>query len=217
MDAQDIYRWLTGGAANGSCDGFDAHVVAAIVSLGMIEAQSERRPIVEAVGLSGAELAALIRETFPHAGKMFDRLAEDHLAELSEDEVCLRDLLWRSATDASDLQRRLAQMVARRSMRPNHLWQDLGLRNRRELSWLMARHFEPLASRNRQDMKWKKFLYRTICRDEGYRLCSVPVCSDCDDFELCFGDESGESLLARSRQSSTPRLRHLRIVSSLTP
>ena len=168
MDAQDIYRWLTGGTANGSCDGFDAHIVASIVSLGMAEAQSEQRPIVETIGLPGVELAALIREAFPHAAPMFDRLASDPLAESSEDEACLRDLLWRNATEGSDLQRRLAQMVARRSMRPNHLWQDLGLRNRRELSWLMMRHFEPLASRNSHDMKWKKFLYRTICRDESW-------------------------------------------------
>ena len=206
MDAQDIYRWLTGGAANGGCDGFDAHIVAAIVSLGMIEAKSEQLPIIETVGMPGVELATLIRDTFPHAAPMFDRLADDALAEPSDDEACLRDLLWRNATEGSDLQRRLSQMVARRSMRPNHLWQDLGLRNRRELSWLMARHFEPLASRNQADMKWKKFLYRTICRDEGYRLCSAPVCSDCDDFELCFGDESGESLLARSKREIETRV-----------
>ena len=206
MNAQEIYQWLTGGAANGSCDGFDTHVIAAIISLGLAEAQVEKRPIVETVGLTGPSLATLIRETFPHAGPMFDRLAEDALADVPEDEACLRDLLWHNATDGSDLQNRLAQMIARRSMRPNHLWQDLGLRSRRELSWLMARHFEPLASRNSQDMKWKKFLYRAICRDEGYRLCSVPVCSECDDFEVCFGDESGESLMARSKREVETRV-----------
>ena len=87
-------------------------------------------------------------------------------------------------------------------MRPNHLWQDLGLRNRGELSALMRRHFEPLADRNVNDMKWKKFLYRMICRDEGFRLCTAPSCAECDDFAVCFGDESGESLLARNRRQS---------------
>jgi nitrogen fixation protein NifQ len=61
------------------------------------------------------------------------------------------------------------------------------------------RHFAPLAIRNNQDMKWKKFFYRMICRDEGFRLCAAPCCSECGDFENCFGDESGESLLARTR------------------
>ena len=49
-------------------------------------------------------------------------------------------------------------------------------------------------------MKWKKFFYRTICRDEGYMLCAAPSCAECDDFEICFGEESGESLLARARR-----------------
>jgi nitrogen fixation protein NifQ len=66
----------------------------------------------------------------------------------------------------------------------------------------MRLHFAPLALRNSRDMKWKKFLYRMICRDEGYRLCTTPICSECDDFAMCFGDESGESLLARNRRSA---------------
>jgi nitrogen fixation protein NifQ len=71
----------------------------------------------------------------------------------------------------------------------------------------MQRHFAPLARRNTQDMKWKKFFFRMICRDEGYSLCSAPSCSECNDFGACFGDESGESLLARVRlQSETPGL-----------
>ena len=75
------------------------------------------------------------------------------------------------------------------------------MRNRRELSWLMARHFEPLAQRNHGDMRWKKFLYRTICRDEGFGLCTAPTCSECSDYEGCFGEESGEGLLSQTRQS----------------
>jgi len=51
-------------------------------------------------------------------------------------------------------------------------------------------------------MKWKKFFYRMICRDEGFRLCSAPSCAECDDFSVCFGDESGESFLARNRRAS---------------
>jgi nitrogen fixation protein NifQ len=56
-------------------------------------------------------------------------------------------------------------------------------------------------------MKWKKFLYRMICRDEGFRLCSAPSCSECDDFAVCFGEESGESLLARTRREADLRPR----------
>jgi nitrogen fixation protein NifQ len=115
------------------------------------------------------------------------------------DEACLLDLLTQCASERSAFQTRLAAMIARRAQSPNHLWQDLGLRNRGELSRLMGRHFRPLAARNTNDMKWKKFLYRMICRDAGYSLCTAPSCSECCDFEHCFGDESGESRLARVR------------------
>ena len=91
-------------------------------------------------------------------------------------------------------------MIARRSQRPNHLWQDLGLNSRRDLSELMTRHFKPLAMRNKQDMKWKKFFYRIICADAAYSLCTAPSCGECDDFDHCFGEETGESLLARARR-----------------
>ena len=66
----------------------------------------------------------------------------------------------------------------------------------------MTRHFKPLALRNTGDMKWKKFFYRLICADASYTLCTAPSCAECDDFEGCFGEETGESLLARTRRNA---------------
>jgi nitrogen fixation protein NifQ len=60
-------------------------------------------------------------------------------------------------------------------------------------------HFAPLARANKRDMKWKKFFFRAICRDASYSLCTAPSCSECCDFDNCFGEEDGESLLARLR------------------
>ena len=199
MNATEIYAWLAEGGSRNACDAFDAHVLGSILALGMAEAAAARTPVTEAVGLSGAVLAGLVAENFPHAAEIFDRFKGEVLAPRPADEEVLREMLWHNTTEGSVLEARLAEMIARRCMRPNHLWQDLGLRSRRELSWLMERHFEPLARRNSKDMKWKKFFYRTICADESYRLCTAPVCSECDDFELCFGEENGESLLARAR------------------
>ena len=76
----------------------------------------------------------------------------------------------------------------------NHLWQDLGLPHRGDLSALLHRHFRPLAERNDQDMKWKKFFYRKLCEREGVLVCKAPNCAVCDDVGLCFGAESGEPL-----------------------
>jgi nitrogen fixation protein NifQ len=199
MESSDIYQWLMAGGPCGACDRFDAHVLAATLSLAVVEGAREGRPVSSSVGLEAAALTAFVGETFPHARELFARLESPEPLVVAEDEACLRDLLVRCATNGTAFEEKLACIVARRAQRPNHLWQDLGLRSRRELSWLMERHFEWLAARNAQDMKWKKFLYRAICRDGSFPICTAPSCSECCDFQGCFGDESGEALLARTR------------------
>src|ERR1019366_7033253 len=181
-------------------DPFDAHVLASMLALAIAETKTGGLSLSDCTGLTGAALTALMNAMFPHALSLLERSGVCQEVFISEDERCLRELLARSTTNRTPFQLHLAALVARRSMRPNHLWQDLGLRNRGELSDLMRKHFEPLANRNLKDMKWKKFFYRMICRDEGFRLCAAPACSECNDFSVCFGDESGESLLARNRR-----------------
>jgi nitrogen fixation protein NifQ len=176
--------------------------VACAVALAMDEAMFSGRPLTQFIGLAGADLASLMRTLFPHAFQFLQPTGWDANITVQDDERCLVELLTRYSTCGSNLEIQLAALISRRAIQPNHLWQDLGLRNRSELSQLMRLHFAPLALRNSRDMKWKKFLYRMICRDEGYRLCTTPICSECDDFAMCFGDESGESLLARNRRSA---------------
>lgn len=183
-------------------DEADAHVVACILALALWEAAEAGRPATESTGLSGADLWTLVHGFFPGGVSMFASLRDFAAPDAGVDEACLRDLLRHGTTAGTPFELQLADMVARRCLRPNHLWQDLGLRRRDELTALMGRHFTPLAAHNRADMKWKKFFYRTICRDEGYMLCAAPSCAECDDFEVCFGDESGESLLARARRAA---------------
>lgn len=71
----------------------------------------------------------------------------------------------------------------------DHLWQDLGLWSRSELSGLMSYNFPELAARNSKDMKWKKFLYKQLCEMEGLYLCRAPSCEVCQDYGHCFGPE----------------------------
>jgi len=182
-------------------DVFDRHVIASILALALDEAWSEAQSLTSKVGLEGDQLVALCAGFFPDVSGMPPTRSASTLLR-TPDEGCLLDLLQRCSTDRSVLQLWLAAMIARRAQLPNHLWQDLGLRDRGELSRLMQRHFRVLAQRNNQDMKWKKFLYRTICRDASYSLCTAPSCSVCCDFDQCFGDESGESRLARVRRTT---------------
>lgn len=200
METHEVYSWLM--ATPGSCSADDdAHVVACMIAMAVREAAFDGA-LSAGLGVAGAELRELISAMFPSAFPLLERFGMDADVTLSEDQRCLRELLSRHTTSGTWFEMRLAAMIARRAMQPNHLWQDVGLRGRGELSDLMARHFAPLAMRNSRDMKWKKFFYRMICRDEGFRLCMAPSCSECDDFAVCFGDESGDSLLARIRRGA---------------
>lgn len=198
MTPDEIYEVLVRSNSSPGCDAFDRHVLACIFAVAAGEAKCGGS-MVDALGVSEKTIRRTCERYFPRALAVVESFGLHGDPVVDEDEQCVRQLLGRSHTVAGPLGSLLASLIARRAMRPNHLWQDLGLRHRGELSRLMMRHFAPLALRNHQDMKWKKFFYRMICRDEGYSLCSAPSCSECCDFQNCFGDEDGESLLARTR------------------
>jgi nitrogen fixation protein NifQ len=203
MTASEIYQMLIGPVPPGDDDrGFDRHTLACIIAIGMGESVESTGTAAAAVGLSGDEIAELGAHMLPAtAVPLLQRLRGQCSGALRDDEACLRQLLGSGTTESSRFEIALAAMISRRSQRPHHLWQDLGLRNRGELSRMLLRHFRPLAARNIHDMKWKRFFYRAICRDDGFLLCSAPVCAECCDFEHCFGTESGESLLAHLRNA----------------
>ena len=83
----------------------------------------------------------------------------------------------------------VAVWVAEACLGEDHLWQDMGLPSRKELSALLACHFRPLFEKNTGDMKWKKFFYKQICEREGFMLCKSPSCGECIDYNKCFGPE----------------------------
>jgi nitrogen fixation protein NifQ len=174
---------------------FDAHTLACIIAIGTQEAS-----LHHAVGLNADELATLLQWAFPQSLWAMP-VSDGAMISRSADEECLVDLLRQAVTSGAWAATWLAPMIARRAQRPDHLWQDLGLRARPELTAMMQRHFRILAARNNRDMKWKKYLYRVICGESGYALCTAPSCAECEDFDACFGSEDGESFLARIRRS----------------
>jgi nitrogen fixation protein NifQ len=200
LSPQDIYRSLMAARAPGS-DGFAAHVAASILASSAAGEGDVAPPESASAGLSAQQFSTLAGEFFPKA-TAWRLFALSETVERPDEEICVLELLERCATSREPIEMLFAAMIARRAQEPNHLWQDLGLNNRGELSELMKRYFKPLAMRNTGDMKWKKFFYRQICADEGFTLCTAPSCGECDDFDNCFGEETGESLLARSRRAA---------------
>jgi len=84
----------------------------------------------------------------------------------------------------------MAHAVAVACLGDNHLWQDLQLASRAELSALMRHWFPALVARNQADMKWKKFLYKQLCEREEIFICKAPSCAVCTDHAVCFGPET---------------------------
>jgi nitrogen fixation protein NifQ len=203
MSAEEAYQWLIGASTQSLYDAFDVHVVASILALAMNEAKSGNCGLIDGAGLEAPALHELAGAMFPDALAFFESATGEETLALDEEEQSLRDILGMFSTGSSRLERPLAAMIARRCKWPHHLWQDLGLRDRDELSRLMKRHFAGLARRNQHDMKWKKFLYRMVCGSEGFTLCTSPVCSECDDYAGCFGPEDGEARLMRPANAST--------------
>ena len=83
----------------------------------------------------------------------------------------------------------VAETLAVACLGDDHLWQDLQLASRAELSALISTWFPALARKNRGDMKWKKFLYKQLCEREQILVCKAPSCAVCCDHALCFGPE----------------------------
>jgi nitrogen fixation protein NifQ len=197
------YRLLTGGhPADAAVDddfSFDRHVLASILAV----AAMEEGAMAARAGLAAADLVSLMAQWFPVAGGSgIAWFTQDK--DIDDDEVAMvRDLLLAHRSSEGDVGRWLAAMIARRAMEPNHLWEDLGLRDRSELTRLLSRHFAPIAARNTKNMRWKRFFYRALCESDGFVMCTTPVCTECRDFDLCFGDESGESRMADRRREAS--------------
>lgn len=166
----------------------DDTVTLALAGVIALAAQRPAPYDVAAAGLDACALAALQRRYFPDlawpldagvAGQEIERSADDEFADLVA-------LLMEYRGFPGEESEWLAHAIATACMGANHLWQDLGLPGRKELSLLMQHHFPALAARNRGDMRWKKFLYRELCERAEVRLCKAPSCAECSDFRQCF-------------------------------
>jgi nitrogen fixation protein NifQ len=143
------------------------------------------------LGLSAVEFGCLMRRHFPRV-----RLPLGVRSGLLRPQA--RSLEWqdlrrllrshRAGRDISELY--IADIICSGCLGSDHLWQDLGLFNRTELSQLMWRNFPSLAEKNNRDMKWKKFLYKQLCIAEGIYICRAPSCEECTDYAACFGPET---------------------------
>jgi len=142
------------------------------------------------LGLSKDAYRAMLLQHFPGVDLPAAYIAPDSPAPLrAQEQDELRNLLLNHRADLSLEAEWMADIVVQGCMGGDHLWQDLGLWSRTDLSELMRQNFPALAQKNNRDMKWKKFLYKQLCEAEGVYVCRSPSCEVCPDYQGCFGPE----------------------------
>lgn len=157
---------------------------------GALETSRGALPLARPLGLDAIAFQALLARYFPAANDLAELAAEaGGLARRADEFDDLLHLLLYHRSDGSDETAWLASAVAAACMGGNHLWQDLGLANRQELSDLLKNRFTSLYARNTGNMKWKKFFYKQLCERVAVNACRAPSCRVCDDYSLCFGAE----------------------------
>jgi len=150
-------------------------------------------PFVPALGLNPAAFKKLLELFFPSFVPPQNWLALQQTAYGDDGPLASLDdllqLLLEHRAVEDEQHRYLAHLVATACMGGDHLWQDLGLPDRKALSTLLSENFPALAARNTGNMKWKKFFYKQLCEREGVNACRAPSCAACDDYHKCFGAE----------------------------
>jgi len=137
------------------------------------------------LGLAGEDFESLWQSYFPGPHLRLENGRIENIPEIDDLIQLLLD--YRAGPDVRYAW--LARIVAFGCAGRDHLWQDLGLANRGELSALFNAAFPTLAALNTGDMKWKKFLYRHYCQRDGIYVCPAPSCGECADYAKCFAPE----------------------------
>lgn len=142
------------------------------------------------LGLPPDTFSALMETHFPGYDKIVPGESEEAAATGRKEEIAdLVKLLSAHRANASESEVWMTTIVATACLGRDHLWQDLGLWRRADLTRLMQVNFPTLSEKNSRDMKWKNFLYKQLCESEGIYVCRAPTCDECADFDKCFGPE----------------------------
>jgi nitrogen fixation protein NifQ len=140
------------------------------------------------LGMEEVDFAAMLACHFPGA-ELVIRFTENTTDPRAPERDDVLGLLLEHRAYRTMSEQWMAEIVTVACMANDHLWQDLGLWSRDHLSRLMKLNFPSLAAKNVHDMKWKKFIYKQLCEQEGINACRAPSCEYCTDYLKCFGPE----------------------------
>lgn len=179
---ETVYRELMDCSSNTDND----HLLASIIA----SWAAGKSCLADWMGLGEQEFHKMMALHFPGNICDFDDAGSGEMEAQRYDE---RDevyrLLIQHRAGVSESETWVAQIVTAACQGQDHLWQDLGVWSRKDLSLLLSLNFPSLAAKNDKDMKWKKFIYKQLCLTEGIYTCRAPSCEECVDYNDCFGPE----------------------------
>lgn len=142
----------------------------------------------DGLGLEPDEFRALIDANFRSPPRPFitpRRKPADYSAMPEKDD--LETFLLAHAAPGDRRERAwMARILVAGCLGRDHLWQDLGLGSRGDLTALITHNFPDIRRMNQHNMRWKKFLYKQLCEAEGIYVCRSPSCGECVDYADCF-------------------------------
>lgn len=149
-------------------------------------------------GLSPAELAGLLASLFPGARAgtapaIADLWTQWHAyaargpAYPQPDFTRLLRVLLDACGGPAATTPWVSRVLAHACLRPDHLWRDLGMAGRQDVTALLTRHYPELAARNTSNLRWKKFLAYSAFAHAGLPAQPAPGCAKCEDHGLCYG------------------------------
>ncbi len=168
-------------------DSTDARLFATLIAARA--GQDAPNTLDSSLGLSPARLRTLLARHFPRLRPGIVTLPPAAIpAPHAAFVATLRGLLMREVGDTVHRGDAacLAAIIAHACLRPDHLWRDLGLDGRDDVSALLERYFPALAARNTAALRWKKFLAREVALDQGAPPAPAPGCFGCEDYAFCF-------------------------------
>ncbi|MFM0725777.1 nitrogen fixation protein NifQ [Paraburkholderia strydomiana] len=143
------------------------------------------------LGLQPREWHTLLARHFTHAAEAalprnvgMNANANEHIAFVHSLHALL--LTHARPTVHADDAHWLATIIAHACLRPDHLWRDLGLAGRTEVTWMLTRYFPTLVVLNVADLRWKKFLAAQRALSLGLQPGPAPGCPGCEAYGYCF-------------------------------
>ena len=168
----------------------DLHLFACLLTIAI----EEPGDLTSALGLESHDLSAIMARYFPDIKRTFlDQFSHAANERLTEPNIEVLSILLSHLPKETDCDKRqaavwIANIIATRAALPGHLWIAMGLTERPQLTAAIRRHLPSLAAANNQNMRWKRFLYKQVCEQNGGMMCKSPNCGVCSDYSLCFAE-----------------------------